>query len=421
LKLPVRFLISLYYRKVKVFGAENLPKQGAVIIISNHQNALLDPVISCVLLRRQIHWLTRADVFRKPIANRILRSLNMMPVYRAHDKADLRTANDPTFKECTALLESGSVIGLFPEGTHHGGKYLKPLKKGLARIAIASLQELPDTKIYLVPVGLDYENSFHSGFDLSLSIGKPIDLSDFRAHSPTDNSALQKFTLLADFILSAEMIDLRNPEIAEYFKVLENILADIWDEMKGEYKGDYSAFRSLRKTVFSPLKSQDIEIWKKTAEVWTAFQMEYNLSYQRGSMPSSTSFIGYIYEVAYFSVLPLHICFYPIRLITRWLVSRLIKDVYFTSSIKILTAPVVWTIVFAAVLSIIHAASLPLVVAGVFPVLTLFYLICWPVLKRTRCRAQSCRTLKKLRDNPKFQSEWLIIREQISNLLVKTG
>jgi 1-acyl-sn-glycerol-3-phosphate acyltransferase len=53
--------VWFYYRRIKVFGSENLPKKGAVIIISNHQNALLDPVISCVLLRRQIHWLTRAD------------------------------------------------------------------------------------------------------------------------------------------------------------------------------------------------------------------------------------------------------------------------------------------------------------------------------------------------------------------------
>jgi 1-acyl-sn-glycerol-3-phosphate acyltransferase len=417
----VKFLVSLYYRKITVFGAENLPDRGAVIIISNHQNALLDPVISCILLRRQIHWLTRADVFRKPLANRLLRALNMMPVYRSHDKADLRTANDPTFQECTRLLKDGSVIGLFPEGTHHGGKYLKPLKKGLARIAIASLRELPDSKIYLVPVGLDYENSFHSGFDLSLSIGKPIDLSEFRTSSPTDNSALQKFTHLADIVLSAEMIDLRNPEIAEHFKALEDILADLWDEKNGENRGAYSAFLSLRKSIFSPLKTQDLQIWKEAADEWNTFQTKHKFKYQRGAIHSTTSFSEFIWEVLYFLFLPVHICFYPMRLITRWLVSRLIKDIYFTSSIKILTAPAVWIFVFICFLMVLFATSAPLVIAVIFPVLTLVYLIVWPILSRIRCRTLSRRALKRLKDNPKYQDEWLIIRAQISNLLGKRG
>jgi 1-acyl-sn-glycerol-3-phosphate acyltransferase len=420
LKPPVRFLISLFYRRIRVFGAENLPESGAVIIISNHQNALLDPVISCVLLRRQIHWLTRADVFRKPIANKILRSLNMMPVYRAHDKADLRTANDPTFQECTSLLKSGSIIGLFPEGTHHGGKYLKPLKKGLARIALASLQELPETQIYLVPVGLDYENSFHSGFDLCLSIGKPIDLSDFRGQNPADNSSLQRFTQLANSILSREMIDLQNPEIAEHFKVLEDVIADVWDETNGENRGAYSAFHSLRKAVFSPLENQDVNLWKTTADKWLAFQIKYKFKYQRGSMLSRSTIIGFLIEITYFIFLPLHFSFYPVRLVTRTIVSQLIKDIHFTSSIKILIAPVVSLLaIFSYSLALVIATS-TMIIAGIFPVLALVYLIVWPDLVRKRRLFKTHRMLNRLKNNHESLMEWLIIREQISNLLVKT-
>jgi 1-acyl-sn-glycerol-3-phosphate acyltransferase len=411
--------VWFYYRRIKVFGSENLPKKGAVIIISNHQNALLDPVISCVLLRRQIHWLTRADVFRNPIANKILRWLNMMPVYRAHDKADLRVANDSTFRKCTSLLKNGSVIGLFPEGTHHGGKYLKPLKKGLARIALTSMHELPDTKIYLVPVGLDYENSFHSGFDLCLSIGKPVDLSDFRGFTSADNSSLQKFTNLADSVLSAEMLDMRNPEIAENFKVLEDVLADVWDETNGENRRGYSAYRSLRKTVFSPLKDQEIEIWKQAAENWSSFQTKYDFKYQRGCSLSSTLFLGSIVELAYFIFLPLHIAFYPARWFTRGLVHILVRDVHFTSSIKILLAPIISVFAFQILIFFVFILTYSFTSVGVFMVLSLFYLIVWPDLARNRRLSKAGRILKRLKGNHKSLEEWLIIRGQISNLLDK--
>jgi 1-acyl-sn-glycerol-3-phosphate acyltransferase len=410
----------LYYRKIRVFGTENLPEDGAVIIISNHQNALMDPVVSCVLIKRQIHWLTRADVFRNPLANALLRNLNMMPVYRAHDRADLRTANDPTFLECTRRLRLGAVVGLFPEGTHHGGKYLKSLKKGLARIALSALNEIPDKKIFLVPVGVDYENSFYSGYDLAVSIGKPIDISHFRGRNPTENVALQEFVTLSREVLSREMIEMNSPEMSESFAVLEDILADLEDERSGIVRSQDSAFSSLHHTLFSPVKVTDESKWKNVADQWIHFQKGHEFQYLRGTleeMKNGKSRLG-IY-ILYALFLPLHFIAMPFKWLVGKIVKALIKDVYFTSSIKILVAPAIWTSAFLMVMPLLIFYDISMWLLPILPFLTFFYLKTWPSLGRKVRVYLSARAFARVLALESSNSQWLIIRQQIANLLVE--
>ncbi|MBL0315430.1 MAG: 1-acyl-sn-glycerol-3-phosphate acyltransferase [Flavobacteriales bacterium] len=99
-------------------------------LLANHQNAMLDPLMVCLASKNQLHWLTRADIFRKPSMNWLLRKINMLPVYRERDRvADLAKKTQETFDECYAGMKPNSVICIFPEGTHRGKKQLVPLKK----------------------------------------------------------------------------------------------------------------------------------------------------------------------------------------------------------------------------------------------------------------------------------------------------
>lgn len=172
---------SIYYRRFKVSGRENIPAGKAVIFAANHQNALMDALAVIFAARRQIVFLARADIFRKkPIAN-LLRFIRILPVYRIRDGYSSLGQNQDTFNEVNEVLMQKIPVGIFPEGFHLGMKKLKPLSKGIARMAFQAMDHT-DFKldIQIVPVGLDYSNYFKAGSDLLVIFGKPISVVDYR-------------------------------------------------------------------------------------------------------------------------------------------------------------------------------------------------------------------------------------------------
>lgn len=179
----------VFYRSMRIEGLEKFPPNGTpTILISNHQNGLMDPLLCCMIAPRQLHFLTRADVFRNPIARKIVTGMNMMPVFRMHDKvADMGGMNQKIFEISVERLKKGAVIGMFPEGNHGNKKILRPFKKGLARLAYLAHETYPEMKDFqVVPVGLDY--SHYEGFqsDVTIRVGDPIPLHDWLNDHPND-------------------------------------------------------------------------------------------------------------------------------------------------------------------------------------------------------------------------------------------
>ena len=71
-----------YFRKIAIHNLNNVPKDKPVLLLGNHQNALLDALLIATKCGRFAHFLTRAGVFQKPLVSNILKSLQMLPVYR---------------------------------------------------------------------------------------------------------------------------------------------------------------------------------------------------------------------------------------------------------------------------------------------------------------------------------------------------
>ena len=67
----VRSYVSIgmffYFKRIDVFGFENIPKDKPVLFLGNHQNALLDPLLIAIKCGRFSFFLTRAGVFKKPL------------------------------------------------------------------------------------------------------------------------------------------------------------------------------------------------------------------------------------------------------------------------------------------------------------------------------------------------------------------
>ena len=164
---------------MSIYGKENIPKKGAVIFIGNHQNALIDAIVVPTTNDRNSYFLTRASAFKIGIVDQILRSLNMIPIFRVRDGVRSIQKNFVVFEQCIEILKQEKAIQIFAEGEHHLKRRVLPLKKGFARVILGTLQKYPNLPIYIVPIGINYDSHLNFPSSTSIYYGKPILANQF--------------------------------------------------------------------------------------------------------------------------------------------------------------------------------------------------------------------------------------------------
>lgn len=167
-----------------------MPKNEPVLFLGNHQNALLDPLLLAITSGRYTHFLTRAQVFKKPLVSKILKTLQLIPVYRVRDGWQSIKQNNAIFKQCVSLLNANNAVTIFPEGSHNLKRTVRPLSKGFTRIVLGVLNENPRTKLLLVPVGFNYLNATSFADEALVWFGEPIAVSKY--NFTNDNEAVKK-------------------------------------------------------------------------------------------------------------------------------------------------------------------------------------------------------------------------------------
>ena len=123
--------------RIDAEGLENIPREGAVILASNHRSYLDGPVVAALASRRgrKLRFLGKREIFEAPVLKYIARAAGQIPVDRGTGSArPLRDAID--------ALERGEPVAILPEGTIPRGEAffdsdLKG-KPGVARMALAS-------------------------------------------------------------------------------------------------------------------------------------------------------------------------------------------------------------------------------------------------------------------------------------------
>jgi 1-acyl-sn-glycerol-3-phosphate acyltransferase len=132
----VRPALYLFYRKVDVIGAKDVPNEGSVIFTPNHQNALMDALSVICTKNRQPVFVARADIFKKPFIIAILHFLRILPIFRKRDGGNSSDNNQETFDLIMTVLKNRQAVGIMPEGNHNDIKRLRMLQKGIFRMAM---------------------------------------------------------------------------------------------------------------------------------------------------------------------------------------------------------------------------------------------------------------------------------------------
>jgi 1-acyl-sn-glycerol-3-phosphate acyltransferase len=167
-----RFLLRCTTR-VHVEGVDQLPRDGALIIVCNHISNADPPFVFGWLtpaLGRQMHILAKEALFVGPVGWFLRRFLGVTPVKSGGSDID-------AYRVAKGILDRGEVLCIFPEGTRSPTGVMQEPKPGVAMLATRS-------KVTIVPVGISGTDQFlgrgqklpRFGSRITLRAGKPFSI-----------------------------------------------------------------------------------------------------------------------------------------------------------------------------------------------------------------------------------------------------
>ena len=101
-----RPLLKAFF-KFQVFGLENVPKEGSVMLMINHAS-YLDPIVIGGSVNRNLYYMARSTLFRPLFVKRFLTSLNAFPIH-------LGSPDRVRHKKAIQILNEGNLLLIFPE------------------------------------------------------------------------------------------------------------------------------------------------------------------------------------------------------------------------------------------------------------------------------------------------------------------
>lgn len=183
------------FSSVSIEGKELLPDCGdsAVILAPTHSTALMDPLM--VLLTRPgrpVVFGARSDIFKPGLVSEILRWNRILPIARERNGLSEVARNFEVFDKVVDCVSNGAPFCLFPEGTHYAHRGMLPVKKGIFRMAKMAVDRC-GKKVYVVPMGLDYQYFFRMMGKAAIRIGEPIDVGEyFEKHADSCESDIYR-------------------------------------------------------------------------------------------------------------------------------------------------------------------------------------------------------------------------------------
>lgn len=186
-------LVALFFPVRALANAERLPKSGRLILVANHPNGLLDPLVLRIITGIPARFLAKSTLFSNAFWRFAMGSFGAIPVFRKQDAgegADTRDGNERTFALCRQALADQQPMALFPEGVSHADAKIHPLKTGAARIALSADAQIGGvSQLLIVPVGLEYESRSTFRSRVLAVVGEAIDVQAYRAQYAADPHA----------------------------------------------------------------------------------------------------------------------------------------------------------------------------------------------------------------------------------------
>lgn len=156
-QLILRSFMNILY-DIEIVGVENLPKQGAVIVCSNHLSNF-DPILLGAFLPRHIYFMAKYELFRIPVVGQLIKLLGAFPVNR-------EAVEITSIKTALQTLKEGKALGIFAQG----GRESTALKADEGKAGVAMFAVRGSAPV--LPIGV--RGSFRIFTRLVVNIGEPM-------------------------------------------------------------------------------------------------------------------------------------------------------------------------------------------------------------------------------------------------------
>jgi 1-acyl-sn-glycerol-3-phosphate acyltransferase len=217
--IPPMELLARYV----IIDGDKLPKAGAFVASPNHYSEIDPVVVGRVMykLGRMPRYMAKASLFRVPVVGWFLRTSGQIPV----ERTGVVRGQDP-IAAADEVVREGHAVVIYPEGSLTRDPGLWPMRGKTGAVRMALLADIP-----LIPIahwGTQHvmprygkRISFFPRKTITVKIGDPVDLSQFRGKS-LDPKTLHEATAVLMVAITALLADLRN----------EPAPAEPWDPSK---------------------------------------------------------------------------------------------------------------------------------------------------------------------------------------------
>lgn len=215
-----RLLVWLYYSPIKIVGTEHLPKDGPVLLVSNHANSMIDPLLLGWTVRRRIRFLARASAFRIPVIGVLLRWLGVIPVFRSSGAQDASSRNAQCYSEVLSIFSGGGAVGMFPEGRTHDARSLSQVDASAAHLIMDAMAAgLEGLKV--VPIGINYDDKRVFRSAVWVEVGEVVDAKSWMDDALGVDQQREFISEKVGEVLRKVVIHLDDPDLEPFLTDLE--------------------------------------------------------------------------------------------------------------------------------------------------------------------------------------------------------
>ena len=156
----ITLITQVYFRKISLYGKENIPAHGSVLFVGLHKNGAVDGFVYHRVLS-PVTFMLAAQLRRNPVVRLFFDGIEV-----TRDKDTGVHSNISALKKCIAFLQAGGRLFVFPEGTSTLGPTHLPFKEGAAILA-SRFDFSKGAALTVVPCAVFYDDPTHSALQSS--------------------------------------------------------------------------------------------------------------------------------------------------------------------------------------------------------------------------------------------------------------
>ncbi|MBQ9961045.1 MAG: 1-acyl-sn-glycerol-3-phosphate acyltransferase [Firmicutes bacterium] len=168
-------IVEHFETDVRIINPENLPTEGPVVYVANHQS-YADILVFLHITKHQVGFIAKDSLKKIPVFSQWTAAIRSLFITRGNARESLHTIN-----EGAELLKQGFSLIIFPEGTRSHSSKMAPFKPGALKLATKA-------KVPVVPVTI---NNSYKMFEEPGYVKKGVTI-EFTIHEPIDTAGLDR-------------------------------------------------------------------------------------------------------------------------------------------------------------------------------------------------------------------------------------